>query len=297
MSAKKLLVLAGATAAGKTDLAIRWAKKLKTEIISADSRQFYKELNIGVARPSEEELASVPHHFVAFRSIFEDYNVSSYEQDVLHCLEKLFQDYDTVIMVGGSGMYIDAVCQGLADLPDADPDLRESLKQRLQCEGPDSLRQQLFILDPVYHAEVDLANPVRLIRALEVCIQTGKPYSSFRNQPPKQRPFHIIKTAITRPREELYARINQRVDKMMEENLLQEAKGLYEFRHLNALKTVGYSELFDYFDGSVSLEQAVENIKTHTRRYAKRQETWLKRTNDYIWLQASDNNTLSPPIK
>lgn len=296
MSEKKLLVLSGATAVGKTDLAIRWARRLNTEIISADSRQFYKELNIGVARPSEEELGSVPHHFVAFRSIFEDYNVSCYEQDVLLCLDKLFQEHDTVIMTGGSGMYIDVVCQGIADLPDADPELRESLKQRLKNEGLASLRQQLFILDPAYHAEVDLSNPTRLIRALEVCIQTGKPYSSFRNHPPKQRPFRIIKTAITRPREELYSRINQRVDKMMDDGLLQEAEGLYEFRHLNALKTVGYNELFDYFDGKTSLTQAVENIKTHTRRYAKRQETWLKRNHDYVWLQASDNHTLHPPI-
>lgn len=289
MTGKNLLVLAGATAVGKTDLAIQWALELETEIISADSRQFYKEMNIGVARPSEQDLRTVPHHFIACRSIVEDYNVYGYEQDVLACLEKLFRKYNTVIMTGGSGMYIDAVCNGIAELPDVDPTLRNHLRHQLQTEGIAALRQQLRILDPEYHAEADLANPVRLLRALEVCMQTGKTYSSFRKQPPKQRPFRIIKTALTRPREELHARINLRTDLMMENGLPEEARKLYPFQHLNALKTVGYSELFSYFNGEISLQQAITDIKTHTRRYAKRQQTWFNRSKDYLWLQASDH--------
>ena len=286
MADKVLKVLEGPTAVGKTALAIQWAKRYGTEIVSADSRQFYRELNIGVARPSDAELAEVPHHFIACKSVEEYYSVSRYEEEALALLEQLFAHYDTVIMAGGSGLYVNAVCNGIDELPDPSPALRQELKDLLQEKGIGYLQERLKELDPVFYEKIDLQNSVRLRRALEVCLTTGKPYSSLRTNPRKQRPFIIERYVLDRPKEELYHRINLRVDLMMQSGLLDEAKALYPHRALNALQTVGYRELFDYFDGKISLEQAVTDIKTHTRRYAKRQLTWLRAQENVTWLEA-----------
>ena len=286
MADKVLKVLEGPTAVGKTALAIQWAKRYGTEIVSADSRQFYRELNIGVARPSDADLAAVPHHFIACKSVEEYYSVSRYEEEALALLEQLFAHYDTVIMAGGSGLYVNAVCNGIDELPDPSPALRQELKDLLQEKGIGYLQERLKELDPVFYEKIDLQNSVRLRRALEVCLTTGKPYSSLRTNPRKQRPFIIERYVLDRPKEELYHRINLRVDLMMQSGLLDEAKALYPHRALNALQTVGYRELFDYFDGKISLEQAVTDIKTHTRRYAKRQLTWLRAQENVTWLEA-----------
>lgn len=286
MANKVLKVLEGPTAVGKTALAIQWAKRYGTEIVSADSRQFYKELNIGVARPSEAELAEVPHHFIACKSVEDYYSVSRYEEEALALLERLFARYDTVILAGGSGLYVNAVCNGIDELPDPSPALRQELKNLLQEKGIGHLQQKLKELDPVFYEKIDLQNSVRLRRALEVCLTTGKPYSSLRTNPRKKRPFAIERYVLDRPKEELYHRINLRVDLMMQSGLLDEAKALYPHRALNALQTVGYRELFDYFDGKISLEQAVTDIKTHTRRYAKRQLTWLRAQENVTWIDA-----------
>lgn len=286
MANKVLKVLEGPTAVGKTALAIQWAKRYGTEIVSADSRQFYKELNIGVARPSEAELAEVPHHFIACKSVEDYYSVSRYEEEALALLERLFARYDTVILAGGSGLYVNAVCNGIDELPDPSPALRQELKDLLQEKGIGHLQQKLKELDPVFYEKIDLQNSVRLRRALEVCLTTGKPYSSLRTNPRKKRPFAIERYVLDRPKEELYHRINLRVDLMMQSGLLNEAKALYPHRALNALQTVGYRELFDYFDGKISLEQAVTDIKTHTRRYAKRQLTWLRAQENVTWIDA-----------
>lgn len=287
MKEKILKVLEGPTAVGKTALAIEWAKQFGTEILSADSRQFYRELNIGVARPSPEELQSVPHHFIACMGIEEYYSVGKFEMDALTLLDQLFKDHDVVILAGGSGLYVNALCNGIDDLPDPAPELREDLIRRLKEEGIESLQEQLRQLDPVFYQQIDLRNTARLRRALEVCITSGKPYSSLRTGPRKQRPFRIERYALNREKEELNHRINHRVDIMMEQGLLEEARQLHPYAHLNALQTVGYRELFDYFDGKTSLEQAVTDIKTHTRRYAKRQLTWLKKQPEIQWISLS----------
>ncbi len=279
----KLIVLEGPTAVGKTTYAINLAKQLKTEIISADSRQFYKELNIGVARPSLEELAEVKHHFIAHIGIEEYYSVSKFETEVLSLLETLFQSHETVVMVGGSGLYVNAVCHGIDELPDPDDELRESIQKMYETQGVEGLRAQLKILDPVFYNQIDLANHKRLRRALEVCLQTGKPYSELRTNTKKSRNFEIERIALNRDKEELYDRINRRVDIMMQDGLLEEVQSLYPFKHLNALNTVGYKELFDYLDNRISLEQAIIDIKTHSRRYAKRQLTWLRAQDNISW--------------
>lgn len=287
MPADKILkVLEGPTAVGKTALAIRWAREYGTEIVSADSRQFYRELNIGVARPSPEELSLVRHHFIACKSIEEYYSVSRYEQEALSLLEDLFGRYDVVVLVGGSGLYVNALCNGIDELPDPSPRLREELKRSLEEKGIGFLQEKLKELDPVFYQQIDLCNSVRLRRALEVCITTGKPYSSLRTNPRKQRPFRIERYALNRPREELNRRIDLRVDCMMQEGLLEEARRLHPSAGLNALQTVGYRELFDYFDGKITQEQAVTDIKTHTRRYAKRQLTWLRKQEGITWIDA-----------
>ena len=283
-----LLVLTGPTASGKTALAIRWAERLRTEILSADSRQFYREMRIGTAAPTPDELRRVPHHFVQHLSIHDSYNVYRYEQDALALLEKLFQNHENVILCGGSGLYIDAVCNGIDLLPDPDPELRENLHRMLRENRVEEFHQMLKEKDPEYYEVVDRNNPVRMVRALEVCIQTGQPYSTLRKQQAKERPFQIIKYAITLPREVLNERINRRVDRMMEEGLEAEARQLYPLRHLNALQTVGYRELFDHFDGKCTLEESVEAIKAHTRQYAKRQMTWFKRDSDYRWISPEE---------
>ena len=276
-----LLVLTGPTASGKTALAIRWAEKFRTEIISADSRQFYREMRIGTAAPTEAELRRVPHHFVGHLSVNDSYNVYRYEQDVLTLLEKLFKQHDTVVMTGGSGLYIDAVCNGIDLLPDPDPALRENLWRMLRENRVEEFHQMLKEKDPEYYAVVDRQNPVRMIRALEVCIQTGQSFSSLRQQQAKKRPFQIQKYAISLPKEQLHERINRRVELMMAEGLEAEARSLYPLRHLNALQTVGYKELFEYFDGQCTLDESVAAIQTHTRQYAKRQMTWFHRDETY----------------
>ncbi len=282
---KYLLVIAGPTAIGKTAFSIVIAKHFGTEIISADSRQFYREMRIGTAYPEPKELAVVKHHFVGNLSIEDHYNVSRYESDVLGLLEELYQSHDIVVITGGSGLYLDAVCRGIDELPDPDPVLRQSLKDDLSEMGIGVLQHRLQELDPEYYEIVDLNNPNRLLRALEVCIQTGQTYSSLRMNTAKTRPFNIIKIGLNIDRDLLFKRIGERVDKMMEKGLLDEVKSLLPLRGYNALNTVGYKELFACLDGDVSLEQAIENIKTNTRRYAKRQLTWFSRDEEMAWFE------------
>ena len=284
----KLIVIAGPTAIGKTSKAIQLAQSLKSEIISADSRQFYIELKIGVAAPSAEELNAVKHHFIGHLSIENYYNVSKYEQDVLLYLNAYFKEHQYAILVGGSGLYIDAVCKGIDELPDPDEELRQRLKDTFEKEGLESLKNQLERLDPEYFQIVDLNNPNRILRALEVCLSTGKTYTSLRQNAAKSREFEIIKIGLDRPREELFDVIEQRVDSMIEKGLVDEVKGLEEFKHLNALNTVGYKEIFNYLDGIWTLDLAIEKIKTHTRRYAKRQLTWFKKDQDFKWFHPDE---------
>ncbi len=283
-----LVVIAGPTASGKTSLAIQLATHFQTEILSCDSRQFYHELNIGTAKPTFEELAAVPHHFVGHLSIFDPYNVSRFECDALELLTSLFRKHPVVIMVGGSGLYIDAVCKGIDTLPDPDPEIRAELKTILGRDGIEALRHELRTFDPEYARTADLANPARLIRALEVFRTTGIPYSSLRKNQIRERPFRILKICLDLPRETLNQRINQRVDGMITAGLLDEARTLYPHRHLNALNTVGYKELFAHLDGLTDLPAAIEKIKTNTRRYAKRQVTWLRRDGGYRWMRPEE---------
>ena len=291
---KTLIVIAGPTASGKTAFAIEVAKALSTVILSADSRQFYKEMSIGTAAPTEDELSQAKHYFVHHISIEDKYDVADYEHDVLQLLDKLFKTHDAVIMTGGSGLFIDAVCKGIDAMPDVEPKIREKVEKLYHDEGLLGLQEVLKLLDPDYYAIVDQQNPRRLQRALEVCYQTGEPFSSFRNGIAVQRDFDIKKYAILWDRQELIERIDKRVDMMMEQGLLEEAKALYPKRHLNALNTVGYKELFAYFDGGCSLKEAVEQIKIHTRQYAKRQMTWLRKDIGYRWIMPEDfDNTLS----
>lgn len=291
---KTLIVIAGPTASGKTAFAIKLAQALNTVILSADSRQFYKEMSIGTAAPTKEELSQAKHYFVHHISIEDKYDVADYEHDVLQLLDKLFKTHDAVIMTGGSGLFIDAVCNGIDAMPDVEPKIREKVEKLYQDEGLHGMQEVLKLLDPDYYAIVDQQNPRRLQRALEVCYQTGLPFSSFRSGIAVQRDFNIKKYAILWDRQQLIERIDKRVDMMMEQGLLEEAKALYPKRHLNALNTVGYKELFAYFDGGCSLKEAVEQIKIHTRQYAKRQMTWLRKDNSYLWITPEDfDNTLS----
>jgi tRNA dimethylallyltransferase len=282
-----LLVILGPTAVGKTSLSIQVAKQLSAEILSADSRQFYREMKIGTARPDESDLRLVRHHFMGHLSIQDPYNVSMYEADALRTLDALFQKNPIAILTGGSGLFIKAVCHGIDELPDPDPALREKLKATFDSYGIMPLQTQLKELDPAFFEIVDRSNPKRLLRALEVCITTGKPYSSLRKNSPALRNFKTIQLGLSREKADLYARINQRVDQMMEQGLMKEAEGLYPFRELNALNTVGYKELFLYFDGKLTLDRAIENIKTNSRRYAKRQMTWFRKENDIHWMDAT----------
>ena len=283
MKEKKLIILLGPTGVGKTELSLQMAEELGTEIISCDSRQMYREMKIGTAAPTEEELKRVPHHFIGHLSIHDYYSCGRFEIDALAKCNELFQSHDTVIMTGGSMLYIDAVCKGIDDIPNIDEELRQSLLERYQNEGIENIRQELKILDPDYYKIVDLQNHKRIIHALEVCIQSGKPYSSFRSESVKKRPFTIEKIGLNRPREVLYDRINKRVDIMMENGLLEEAKNLYPFKGLNALNTVGYKELFNYFDGIWTLDFAIQMIKQNSRRYAKKQLTWFNRDSEITW--------------
>lgn len=279
-----LQIILGPTAVGKTDYAIAEALRVGSPVVSCDSRQLYRELRIGVARPDDAQLAAVPHYFIADRSISEPCSAGAYELEALQLLEKLFRDHETVVMAGGSGLYIDALCNGLDDFPDADPELRAQLSERLRTEGVAALRADLRVLDPETYATIDPANGQRIVRALEVTIATGRKYSSFKTHPAKERPFTIVKTGLKRPRPELYARIDARVDRMMEEGLLEEARALLPHRSLPALNTVGYKELFDFFDGRYDLAEAVRLIKRNTRHYAKKQLTWWARDPSIHWI-------------
>lgn len=288
ISGRTLLVLAGPTAVGKTETAIACAERYNTVILSADSRQFYREMKIGTAAPTPQELERVPHFFVGNLSIHDYYNASRFEQDVLALLPRLFEKHPVVIMTGGSGLYIDAVCHGIDDLPDPDPQVRQFVIDCFEQEGIEALRHHLKRLDPAYYESCNLADHKRMMRAVEVSLQLGTPYSTHLKATRKQRDFDIVKVCLTRPREELFARINQRTEQMIAKGWLKETESLLPYRHLNALNTVGYKELFAYLDNKISLEQAITDIQTHTRRYAKRQMTWFKRDQSYQMMNVDD---------
>ena len=281
---KKLIVILGPTAVGKTAYAIQLAKTLSTEILSADSRQIFKELNIGAARPSENELRQAKHHFIASVSIHEEYSAGRFEREALEKLNELFAQYDTVVCCGGSMLYVDALVNGFDDVP-SDKTVREQWSKRFDEEGIEALQRELEEKDPDYYTQVDIHNPHRLIRALEVCTVAGVPYSSLRKANGIERNFAVEKIGLEMPREQLYERINTRVLRMMEEGLQEEARALHPFKHLQALNTVGYKELFDYFDGHCSLEEAIQKIQQHTRNFAKRQLTWWRRDGQITWHQ------------
>ena len=283
MALKYLISVVGPTAIGKTILAISLAKQYKTEIVSADSRQFFKEMQIGTAVPSKDELATVPHHFIQHKSIFESYSVGDFEKEAIALLSNLFKKHDCVIMIGGSGLYVDAVTIGLDEFPDVDPGIREDLNKKLKEKGIIELQNQLKLLDETQYAKIDIENPHRLIRALEICIGSGQPYSSFLNKKKIKRPFKTITVGLKADRQVIYDRINQRVDIMIKEGLLKEAQKMYPHRTLNALQTVGYKELFNYFDGEWDLDFAISEIKKNTRRFAKRQLTWYRKNEKLIW--------------
>jgi len=278
-----LITVIGPTAIGKTALSIQLAQHFKTEVISCDSRQFYKEMKIGTAVPSAEELAAAPHHFIQNKSIFDTYSVGQFEKDALKKLDALFSKSNIVIMVGGSGLYTNAVIEGFDDFPEVNPEIRQKLNKQIENGEIEILQNQLKDLDPESYNTIEIENPHRLIRALEICIGTGKPYASFKNKNKVKRNFIPIKIGLTAEREIMYNRINQRVDLMLKGGLLEEAKKLYPYKELNALQTVGYRELFEYFDGKFSLEFAVEEIKKNTRRFAKRQVTWNKKDPTIHW--------------
>ncbi len=280
---KYLISVIGPTAIGKTSLSIKLAKHFKTEIISADSRQFFKEMHIGTAAPTPDELNQVKHHFIHHKSIKNNYNVGAFEKDAISCLHQLFNNNDVVVMVGGSGLYIDAVTKGLDYFPDVDPSIREQLNNELKSNGIESLQKQLKELDIKAYNSMAVDNPHRIIRALEICLGTGKPYSSFLNKEKSPREFKTISVGLTADREIIYERINKRVDMMMDEGLLEEVKKLENHQDLNALNTVGYKELFKYLKGEWDLEFAISEIKKNTRRFAKRQLTWFKKNEDTLW--------------
>lgn len=278
-----LIVLLGSTGVGKTELSLRVASHVGSPIISADSRQLYKELVIGTAAPTAEQLARVKHYFVGTLSLTDYYNASQFEEEVLVCLENLFQSASNVVMTGGSMMYIDAVCNGIDELPTVSQEIRTNLMKRFEVEGLDPIREDLKRLDPQHYNEVDLNNYKRVIHALEICLMTGRPYSELRTNTKKTRPFRIIKIGLTRDREELCDRINARVDQMMRDGLLEEARHVYPYKHLNSLNTVGYKEMFNYLDGEWPLDFAIEKIKRNSRVYARKQMTWFKRDKEINW--------------
>lgn len=289
---KTLIVITGPTAVGKTALCLDVAKHFHIPIINADSRQIFRELKIGTATPTEEQMQQVHHDFVGMLGLDDYYSASLFEQQVLELLDRQFLTSDYALMAGGSMMYIDAVCNGIDDIPTIDDLTRTTMKQRLDDEGLEALCEELRQSDPEYYEIVDRQNPRRVVHALEICLMTGKTYTSFRKREKRQRPFNIIKVGLNRPREELYDRINRRVDQMMADGLLEEAKALYPKRHLNALNTVGYKELFDYIDGRWPLEEAVERIKGNTRRYARKQLTWFKKDESIRWFHPDETETI-----
>ena len=283
MENKTLISIVGPTAIGKTTLSLRLAAYFKTEIISADSRQFFEEMTIGTAVPSEKELAIAAHHCIQHISIQDNYSVGDFEKEALEKLENLFQKHDVVIMVGGSGLYVDAVINGLDTFPNVKPEIKSLVKNTFEEQGITALQAQLEKVDPEYYKTVELQNTQRVMRALEVSLSSGKPFSSFRTKKKKKRPFKSLKIGITADRPIIYNRINQRVDIMIQEGLINEARSVYQYKHLNALNTVGYKELFNYFDGEWELDFAISEIKKNTRRFAKRQGTWFRRDTDIIW--------------
>lgn len=280
---KHLISIVGPTGIGKTSLSIALAQHFNTEIISADSRQFYKEMQIGTAAPTPEELNAAPHHFIHHKSVMQAYNVGDFEKDALTLLNQLFVNHNVVIMVGGSGLYVDAVTKGLDDFPQIDPTVRETLNDELTNKGLEHLQNQLKTLDPIAFNQIAMDNPHRVIRALEICIGSGQPYSSFLNKPKPKRPFKTISIGLDADRPIIYERINNRVDNMMALGLLDEVKTLQHLQHQNALNTVGYSELFKFLNGEWTLDFAVSEIKKNSRRYAKRQLTWFKKNEDILW--------------
>ncbi len=289
---KTLIVIAGPTAVGKTATAIRLAQLFKTEIVSADSRQIFKEPQIGTAVPSQEELSIVKHYLIGTQSVIDYYNAWMFEKNALQCIDEIFKNHDVAIMVGGSGLYIDAVCNGIDEIPDIAPELRKQINQKFENEGIESLQKLLQDLDPDYYKIVDLQNPARLKRAIEICLQTGTTYTKLRAQKKHTHPFNIEKLALNLPREELYQRINNRVDVMIANGLEEEVRSLVAYKDCTSLKTVGYREFFDFFDGLCSREEAIEKIKQNTRKYAKKQITWFKRTDDYTWFSPRNFNEI-----
>lgn len=289
---KALIAVIGPTAVGKTDICIRLAQHFNTPIINADSRQIYKELNIGTASPCSEEKRQAEFLFVDKLSVSDYYSAARFEQDALAAINQIFTDHDIALLSGGSMMYVDAVTKGIDDIPTIDDTTRTFMRERLEKEGLEPLVKELAVLDPDYYKAVDRKNARRIVHALEICYATGKPYSSFRTNSSKNRPFRIIKVGLSRPRQELYERINARVDKMFDEGLLDEAQSLYPLRHLNALNTVGYNELFRFFDGTMTLSEAKEKIKRNTRVYAKKQITWYKRDEAISWFHPDEYTSI-----
>ena len=292
-----LIVLIGPTGVGKTELSLSIAEHFKTCIVSADSRQLYADLKIGTAAPTPDQLARVPHHFVGTLRLTDYYSAAQYEAEVMVKLEELFQQNDVVVLTGGSMMYVDAICKGIDDIPTVDKETRELMIQRYEEEGLEKLCSELKLLDPEYYQIVDLKNPKRVIHALEICYMTGKTYTSFRTREIKKRPFRIIKIGLTREREELYNRINRRVDEMMEKGLLEEARSVAEYKHLNSLNTVGYKEIFKYIDGEWSLDFAIEKIKQNSRIYSRKQMTWFKRDTEISWFHPEKKEEIMNHIK
>jgi tRNA dimethylallyltransferase len=280
---KTLIVIVGPTASGKTALSVKIAKLFNTEIISADSRQFYKEMNIGTAKPTIKEMDGVVHHFINSHSITEEYSIGKYEKEAMVVLENIFQAHDVAVLVGGSGLYVKVVCEGMDEIPDTDPEIRAVLADKLNKEGLIVLLEELKKVDPIYYDQVDRSNTQRVVRALEVFQSTGVPYSDFRKGEKKERPFNIIKIGLLWDRTELYNRIDQRMDVMIQEGLFEEAKNLYPYKNSNALQTVGYKEIYDYLDGHYDKEEAVRLLKRNSRRYAKRQITWFNKDKEITW--------------
>lgn len=283
MNKPSLIVLIGPTGVGKTELSLNIAEQYHTDIVSADSRQLYADLKIGTAAPTPDQLSRVKHHFVGTLKLTDYYSAAQYEAEVMKKLDELFKIHDVVVLTGGSMMYVDAVCKGIDDIPTVDKETRELMMKRYEEDGLERLCAELKILDPEYYAQVDLKNPKRVIHALEICYMTGKTYTSFRTQSKKERPFNIIKIGLKREREELYNRINQRVDIMMDDGLLDEAKGVYAHKDLNSLNTVGYKEMFKFLDGEWDLPFAIEKVKQNSRIYSRKQMTWFKRDNEIAW--------------
>lgn len=287
-----LIVLIGPTGVGKTELSLRMAEHFHTHIISSDSRQLYADLKIGTAAPTAEQLQRVPHHFVGTLQLTDYYSAAQYESEVLAVLDDLFQQHKTVLLTGGSMMYVDAICKGIDDIPTVDAETRALMLQRYEEEGLERMCAELKLIDPEYYKIVDLKNPKRVIHALEICYMTGKTYTSFRTQQKKARPFRIVKIGLTRDRAELYERINRRVDLMIEEGLVEEAKAVYPYRHLNSLNTVGYKEIFKYLDGEWELPFAIEKIKQNSRIYSRKQMTWFKRDQEIQWFHPAQEEEI-----